>query len=164
MAESGLPIITFTNDLTFHLNGDSVKVIHVAPAHTDGDGIVHFTKANVIHTGDIVFTNSYPFIDIDNGGSVAGVMAATEKILAMSDGNTKIIPGHGGLCDKPIIEKYLKMLTAIYGRVSKMHAEGKTLEQIQAAKPTAEFDNDYKGFISAESFVEIIYKDLSAKK
>ena len=164
MPESGLPIITFADDITFHLNGDSVRVIHVAPAHTDGDAIIHFTKANVIHTGDIVFTISYPFIDIDGGGSVAGVIKAVEKILSMSNVDTKIIPGHGGLCDKPVIEKYHKMLTTIYELVSKMHAEGKTLEQMQAAKPTSEFDNDFKGFVSADKFVEIIFNDLSAKK
>ncbi len=164
LAESGLPIITFVDDLTFHLNGDSVHIVHVAPAHTDGDAIIHFIKANVIHTGDIVFTISYPFIDLDGGGSVSGVIKAVEKILSMSDANTKIIPGHGGLCDKAVVEKYHKMLTTIYDRVSRSHAEGKTLEQIQAAQPTAEFDNDYKGFVSADRFVEIIYKDLSAKK
>ena len=147
MPEGGLPIITFTTSVTFHLNGDSVNVYHVGAAHTDGDAIIHFTKANVIHTGDIVFTNSYPFIDIDNGGSVSGVIKATELLMSLSDVGTKIIPGHGNLTDKAGLEKYHKMLVTIYGRVSKMQAEGKTLEQIQAAKPTSEFDNDYKGFV-----------------
>ena len=163
MPESGLPIITFADDLTFHVNGDSVRVVHVAPAHTDGDAIIHFTKANVIHAGDIVFTDSYPFIDLDNGGSVAGVIAAAAKILSMSDAKTKIIPGHGVMCDKAFVEKYHQMLTTIYERVSKMRAEGKTLEQMQAAKPTSEFDNDYKGFVSPDKIVEIIYNDLTGK-
>ncbi len=164
MAASGLPVITFTDNVTFHLNGDSVNVHHVEPAHTDGDAIIHFTKANVIHTGDIVFTTSYPFIDLGGGGSVSGMIKAVETILSMSDANTKIIPGHGGLCDKTVVEKYHKMLATIYDRISKLHAEGKTLEQIQAAKPTSEFDNDYNGFVSPDRFVETICTDLTSQK
>ncbi len=164
MPESGLPIITFNTSLTFHLNGDSVNIYHVGPAHTDGDVIVQFTKANVIHAGDIVFTNSYPFIDIDNGGSVAGVISATELLISFSDANTKIIPGHGDLTDKAGLEKYHKMLVTIYNSVKQMVSEQKTLEQIQAAKPTAEFDEDYQGFVSGDKFVEIIFSDLSSRK
>lgn len=158
-----LPIITFTTDLTFHLNGDSVNTYHVAPAHTDGDAIIHFFKANVIHSGDIVFSSSYPFIDLDGGGSPMGVIKAVELILSMSDANTKIIPGHGNLTDKAGVEKYHHMLTTIFNRVKQMKTEQKTLEQVQAAKPTAEFDKDYKGFVTPDKFVEIIYRDIKSK-
>lgn len=164
MPESGLPIITFATSLTFHLNGDSVNIYHVGPAHTDGDVIIQFTKANVIHTGDIVFTDSYPFIDIDNGGSVSGVINATELLMSLSDASTKIIPGHGDLTDKAGLEKYHNMMATIYNRVKQMKAEQRTLEQIQTSQPTAEFDIDYHGFVSSDKFVEIVFNDLNAKK
>ncbi|MEE8149477.1 MAG: MBL fold metallo-hydrolase, partial [candidate division Zixibacteria bacterium] len=93
----GLPVITFEQDITLHLNGDNVNIIHVGPAHTDGDAIVHFSKADVIHGGDILFASSYPFIDLDNGGSVFGVINAVEQILELAGDKTKIIPGHGDL-------------------------------------------------------------------
>ncbi len=157
----GLPVITFEQDITLHLNGDSVNIFYVGPAHTDGDAIVHFSKADVIHGGDILFTSSYPFIDLDNGGSVSGVIAAVEKILKLAGDKTKIIPGHGNLTDKAGIESYHKMLSTIFEQVSEMVAGGKTLEQIMAAKPTAEFDAQYSGFISSEAFLGFLYRDLT---
>ena len=157
MPPDGLPVITFTTDLTFHLNDDSVNIYHVPSAHTDGDAIVHFTKANVIHSGDIIFTNTYPFIDIDKGGSVAGTIAAAKRILSMCNAETKIIPGHGNLTDKAGLEKYIKMLSSILERVKQMAAAGKSLDEIKAAQPTAEFDADYNGFISNDGFLGIVY-------
>jgi len=159
--EIGLPVITFEQDITLHLNGDDVNIIHVGPAHTDGDAIVHFSKADVIHGGDILFTSSYPFIDMDNGGSVSGVIAAVETILKLAGDKTKIIPGHGDLTDKAGIEDYHKMLSTIFEQVSEMVASGKTLEQIMASKPTADFDAQYNGFISSEAFLGFLYQDLT---
>jgi len=158
MPESGLPVITFNDDVTFHLNGDSVNVIHVGPAHTDGDAIVHFTKANVIHAGDIVFMQTYPVIDLDNGGSVSGMIKATEQITALSNDQTKIIPGHGNLTDKAGLERYHNMLVTTSKNVSNLVEQGKTLEQIVAAKPTAEFDQEFSGFMTPEKFVGILYR------
>lgn len=157
----GLPVITFEQNITLHLNGDDVKIIHVGPAHTDGDAIVYFSKADVIHGGDILFTNSYPFIDLDNGGSVSGVIAAVETILKLAGDKTKIIPGHGDLTDKAGIEAYHKMMSTIFESVSEMVADNKTLEQIVAEKPTSEFDAQYNGFISSEAFLGFIFRDLT---
>ena len=157
----GLPVITFEHNITLHLNGDSVNIIYVGPAHTDGDAIVHFSKADVIHGGDILFTSSYPFIDMDNGGSVSGVIAAVEKIIELAGDKTKIIPGHGDLTDKAGLESYHKMLSTIFAQVSEMVADGKTLEQIIALKPTSEFDAQYNGFISNEAFLGLLYRDLT---
>ena len=162
--EIGLPVITFEQDITLYLNGDSVNIIYVGPAHTDGDAIVHFSKADVIHGGDILFTSSYPFIDMDNGGSVSGVIAAVEKILKLAGDKTKIIPGHGDLTDKAGLESYRKMLSTIFESVSAMVADGKTLEQIIASKPTADFDAQYDGFISNEAFLGLLYSDLTELK
>lgn len=163
LKHEGLPLITFTDDITFHLNGDSVHVIRVGPAHTDGDAIVHFTKANVIHSGDIVFTNSYPFIDLDNGGSVAGELTALQTIIDLSDDQTKIISGHGGVTDKAGVTQILAMLKGIYDDASRMIAAGKTLEQIEAAKLTEQYDAQYNGFMTGEMFVGFIYAETTSE-
>lgn len=161
LPKAGLPVITFSKDITFHINGDSVRVVHVGQAHTDGDAFVHFTNANVIHAGDILFMQTYPFIDLDNGGSVTGVIKGTEMILALSNDKTRIIPGHGDLTDRAGLESYLKMLTTTYATVGRLVDDGKTLEQIQAAKPTAEFDAEFAGFITGDAFVGLLYRDLT---
>jgi glyoxylase-like metal-dependent hydrolase (beta-lactamase superfamily II) len=157
----GLPVITFEQGITLHLNDDSVKIMHVGPAHTDGDAVVHFTKADVIHAGDILFTDSYPFIDLDNGGSVAGVIKAVEKILELATDQTRIISGHGGIIDKVGLESYHKMLSTIFESVSAMVKDSKTLEQIVASKPTDQFDAHYNGMISNEAFLGLLYRDLT---
>ena len=133
----------------------------MGPAHTDGDAIVHFSKADVIHGGDILFSSTYPFIDLDNGGSVSGVIAAVEKILELAGDKTKIIPGHGDLTDKAGLEGYHKMLSTIFERVSEMVADGKTLEQIIASKPTDQFDLQFSGMISGEAFLGFVFLDLT---
>ena len=158
---AGLPVITFSRDLTFHLNGDSLSVFHAPSAHTDGDAIVHFTKANVIHAGDIVFTGTYPFYDLDNGGSTNGLIGAVEQILALCDENTVIIPGHGEISNSAGLKEYLTMLTTTFERVRELVAEGKTLEQVQAAEPTEEFDDKFNGFISNDAFIGLLYRDLN---
>lgn len=157
----GLPVITFSRDLTFHLNGDSLSVFHVENAHTDGDAIVHFTKANVIHTGDIVFNGTYPFYDLDNGGSTAGLIGAVEKILSLCNEETVIIPGHGSISNSAELKEYHNMLTTTFERVRELVASGKNLEQVQAANPTEEFDDRFNGFISNDAFVGFLYRDLT---
>ncbi len=161
LKRTGLPVITFKSDISFHLNGERVDVIHVARAHTDGDAIVHFTNSNVIHTGDIVFMQTYPFIDLDNGGSVAGTIKGTELILSLSNNNTKIIPGHGNMTDRAGLELYHKMLISTYNQVQQLVTDGKTLDEIQAANPTKEFDEMFNGFISNDAYVGLLYRDLT---
>ena len=161
MAPAGLPVLTFSSDISLHLNGDSINVFHPGPAHTDGDAVIHFTRANVIHTGDIVFMQTYPFIDMDNGGSVQGVISAVEKIMALADDDTKIIPGHGQMTNLAELKDYHEMLVTLSGRISKMAADGMTLEQVQQAKPTADYDERYNGFIDGEAFIGLLYRDLS---
>jgi cyclase len=157
-----LPIITFDNSVTFHFNGDDIRAAHVAKAHTDGDAIIHFPGHNVIHAGDIVFNGLYPFIDIDAGGTVDGVISAVDTILAMSDDNTRIIPGHGPLATPADLREYRDMLATVRDRVAEMIARGKTLEEVQAAKPSAEFDPKWgNGFMNPDNFVREIYLDLS---
>jgi cyclase len=163
LAEIGLPIITFTTGLTFHLNDDSIQVIHLPPAHTDGDAIVHFIKANVIHAGDLLFTGRYPIIDLERGGSVLGMIENARKIASMCNEDTKVIPGHGSLSDKSGLEKFANMLSTIRSRVSDMVAEGKTLDEILAAHPAAEFDTELNDSKQDDRFLGVIYLDVTKK-
>ena len=156
-----LPVVTFTRDLSFHLNGEEIRALHVPRAHTDGDTIVHFAKSDVIHAGDTFFNKLYPFIDTSSGGSVAGVLAAADRILKMAGDKTKIIPGHGPLGDKADLKAYRDMLAAVSGRVASQVKQGKKLEEVVASKPTAQFDEAWgKGFLTPDKFVEMLYGTL----
>ncbi|OEU75800.1 MAG: MBL fold metallo-hydrolase, partial [Desulfuromonadales bacterium C00003107] len=137
-APQGLPVVTFGEDLSFHLNGETVHAIHVPHAHTDGDSFIHFQSANVIHAGDIFFNGFYPFIDVPHGGSLKGMIQATERILALADKQTKIIPGHGPLADKAQLTRYRHMLGVAYERLRELRVAGKTVDEAVAAKPLAD--------------------------
>ncbi len=160
-----LPVVTFTDAVTFYLNGDSINVFHVAPAHTDGDAIIWFRRANVIHMGDTFFNGRYPLIDLSSGGSIDGMVGAADRVLAVADANTKIIPGHGPLGDRAALQAYRTMLATIRDRIRQAVTAGRTLEQVQAAKPTAEFDAVWgSGRITPTLFVEMLYTDLAARR
>ncbi len=152
-----LPVVTFTNDITFHLNGDEIFVFHVPKAHTDGDAVVHFKNSNVIHMGDTFFNGLYPFIDTSSGGTPDGVVAAADRALLLADDKTRIIPGHGPVSTKADLKAYRDMLFTVNGRVKAMMKDGKKLEDILAAKPSAEFDEKWgKAFISPPRFIEML--------
>lgn len=162
--EGALPVVTFTDAVTFYLNGDSIHAFHVAPAHTDGDAIVHFRGANAIHMGDVFFNGMYPFIDLSTGGSVDGMIAGAERGLALANEQTKVIPGHGPLATRADLQAYRDMLVAARDAVRRAMRGGRTLEQVRAAKPTAALDAQWgKGFLTPERFVEILYRDLSRR-
>jgi glyoxylase-like metal-dependent hydrolase (beta-lactamase superfamily II) len=157
-----LPVVTFANDITFHWNGDDVHVFHVAPAHTDGDAIVHFRKADVMHTGDVFVTGRYPFIDVESGGSLSGIIAACEQLAGIAGAKTRIIPGHGALAGRTELLAYLEMLKQARDRVAKAIAAGKTVDQVAEAKPMADYDATWgTGFINPDSFVRLVYMSLS---
>jgi glyoxylase-like metal-dependent hydrolase (beta-lactamase superfamily II) len=157
----GLPVITFGEDVTLHLNGDDVHVIHVPPAHTDGDSIVHFAAANVIHTGDTFSMMGYPFVDASSGGKFDGLIAAADRALALCNDSTKIIPGHGPVGTTADLKAWRDMLVKIRDKVAALAAEHKSLDDIKAAKPTAEFDAKMgAGFIKPDQVVEEIFVSL----
>ncbi len=157
-----LPVVTFTRDVTFHLNGDEIYVYHVANAHTDGDAIVHFRTSDVVHMGDIFFNKLYPFIDTSSGGTVDGVIAGVDRVLEFATDKTKIIPGHGPLAGKADLKAYRDMLATVSGRIKDGIKAGKKLDEVVAAKPTAEFDAAWgKGFLPPAKFVEMLWKNLS---
>ena len=161
-AKAALPVITFNDTATFHMNGETIHVRHLAPAHTDGDSFVHFKTANVIHTGDIYFNGLYPFIDIDHGGSIDGMINAAGEILKVAGPNTKIIPGHGPLSDKAQLAAYRNMLIKVRDRLRVAVKNNRTLEQVIAAKPTKDLDAKWgKGFLKPAFFVKIVYSGMA---
>ena len=159
---AALPKITYNDTLTFHLNGQTINGFHVKPAHTDGDTVIHFPDADVIHTGDVYFNSMYPFIDISSGGSVVGMLEATEKILALAGDDTKIIPGHGALSNRSELEAYQQMLMDVKTTAEEAIAQGLTLEEFIASDPTAEYDDTWgQGFLTPEQFQTIVYQSLA---
>jgi glyoxylase-like metal-dependent hydrolase (beta-lactamase superfamily II) len=155
--KEALPVITFNDTVTFHFNGEEITATHVPPAHTDGDSFIRFKKANVVHTGDVFAAYRYPFIDVGNKGSVEGIIRDIDAFLPTIDEQTQVIPGHGPLSHKKDVIAYRQMISTVAGRVKALVAEGKTLNQVLAAKPTREFDEEWGKFRKPEQFVEIMY-------
>jgi glyoxylase-like metal-dependent hydrolase (beta-lactamase superfamily II) len=152
------PVMTFMSDISLHLNGEEVRAFHPGTAHTDGDVIVHYRKSDVIHMGDLFFNGMYPFIDVSSGGRAEGVVSAVDQVLAIAGDGTRIIPGHRPLASKADLKAYREMLATMIGRVKEAIASGKKLEEIVAAKPTADFDGKWGGgFIKADKFVEMLW-------
>ena len=160
-----LPVVTFSDAVNFHLDAEEIRAFHVRTAHTDGDAIVHFRTANVVHMGDTFFNGMYPFIDLDTGGSVDGMIAAADRVLGMIDRDTRVIPGHGPAGDRSALRAYRDMLAGARERVMRHVAAGASLQRVLAAKPTAEYDSIWgKGFFKPDQFVEVLYTDLSRRK
>ncbi len=161
--DGALPVVTFDSSVTLHFNGHEVHAYHVGAAHTDGDSVVHFRSANVIHTGDIFFNGRFPFIDGASGGNVAGVLEAVDGILKLCSPETKIIPGHGPLTDCDGLRDYKSMLTVVHERIAKLIAGGATADEVVAAKPAAEYADAWTwGFMPTDRWVRLIY-DLMAE-
>ena len=137
-----MPVITYRDEMQFHFNGDTLDLLHYGPAHTTGDTAVIFRNANVVHMGD-VFNANYPFIDAANGGSIDGVILFCEKVLANLNENSRIVPGHGEVLGFDDMVAYIAMLETIRNRISDMIDRGMSLEEVIAARPTAEFDERY---------------------
>ena len=157
-----LPVVTFNDTTTFHMNGQTIHVFHIADAHTDGDTLIHFRGSNVIHMGDTYFNGFYPFIDVASGGSLEGTLAAVDKALALAGETTRIIPGHGPMSNRAELVAYRDMLVAARDGIKPLIAEGKTVEQVIAAKPTAGLDGEWgDGFLNPERFVRIVYASLT---
>jgi cyclase len=162
--EIARPLVTFSKEMTFHLNGEEVKVFHVEPGHTDGDAVIYFQNANVIHMGDLYFEGLYPYIGIYSGGSINGMIKVINQILPMIDEKTKVVPGHGPLSNKTQLRKYVSMLIEVRDNVSRLMQKGNTMEEVVAAKPTRAFDEKWgKGFLPPDQFAKLVYMDLSPK-
>lgn len=159
---AALPVVTFDEGVTFHLNGDSIIVMHVAPAHTDGDAVVYFTKSNVVHMGDVFLSAAFPFVDLSSGGTIAGIIKAASSVAAMTNSATKIIPGHGALADRARLLAFQEMLVAVRERMAREIGAGRTLDQILASQITADYDREWPG--GRERFLRILHQELTLQK
>ena len=157
-----LPVVTFNDAVTLHLNGDDVEAFHVPPAHTDGDAIVHFRRAGVVHMGDLFFNGMYPFVDLSSGGSFEGYIAAADRALALGEG-TRIIPGHGPVGTRADLRAYRDMLVTVRDRVKPLVQAGKTPAEVVAARPLADLDAKWgNGFMKPEQFLSIVVQSMAA--
>ena len=158
------PLVTFSEDMSFHINGETVHVFKTPDAHTNGDVYIKFESSNVIHTGDVYRTTSYPYIDSNNGGSYLGTIKAYDLLIEVSDAETKIVPGHGVVSSVEDVRAFRDMLLVIRDRVAAAIRDGKSLEESQAAGLTAEYDERWdsgRRIGSAATLIESIYADLA---
>ncbi len=152
-----LPIVTFSADLSLHINGEEIRAIHVPNAHTDGDVLVHFRGSDVLHMGDTFFNGTYPFIDVSSGGSAEGLVAALDRALAIASDKTRIVPGHGPLATKAELQTWRDMVATVTQRIKDRRKAGRSDAEIKAEKPAQDFDARYaRGFINAERFIDMM--------
>ncbi len=160
--DGGLPVITFAEGVTFHLNGLEAQVFHIPRAHTDGDAAIFFPDVNVIHAADVMFNKLFPYIDLDSGGTVAGYIAGQKMLISMADDETKIIPGHGALATKADLQRDLLVLTDSQARVKLLVDQGRTIEEILETNPLSVYHDEYDWqFISTERMTRTLYRGLT---
>ncbi|HEV3392376.1 MAG TPA: MBL fold metallo-hydrolase [Chthoniobacterales bacterium] len=156
-----IPTHVFKTDKTLHLNGTTIALKHYGPSHTDGDISAYFVEADVLHTGDTWWNGHYPFIDYSTGGSLDGMIKAAEANLAMVTDKTVVVPGHGSVGGKTEMTEYRDVLATIREGIAALKGEGKSLDEIVAARPTAAYDAKWgKGFVNGEFFTRLIYKGI----
>ncbi|MDO3387111.1 MBL fold metallo-hydrolase [Gilvimarinus sp. SDUM040013] len=161
LSADSLPVITFSDEMSFYLNAQPARIMHVAKAHTDGDSVIYFTEANVIHTGDTLFNGMFPFVDLDNGGSVQGYLDAQQKIIDLADQDTVIVPGHGPLGKVEDVTAARDMLAESRRRIADLIKQGKTIEDIVAMNPLADYHEQWNwGFITTEKMTRTLFRDL----
>ena len=158
------PLVTFNDEISFHINGERVHVFKTPNAHTNGDSYIHFMGSNVIHTGDVYRTTSFPYIDTANGGSFLGTIKAYDLLIEISNADTKIVPGHGVISNVADVRAFRDMLLVIRDRVGAAIAESLTLEQAQSAGLTSEYDERWdsgRRIGGAAALIEAAYADMA---
>ncbi|MCG7532944.1 MBL fold metallo-hydrolase [Psychrobium sp. MM17-31] len=159
-----LPVLSFGHDMTLHFNDEKANLKHYPHAHTDGDSVIFFTKANAVHLGDIYFNlGGLPFVDVDSGGSLSGVIDAVADILKQVDNQTIIIPGHGQVTNKQDLKKYLKLLKRARSLMVEAMSDGKTMEQVVTMRPLAPLKLKYSSWLPEERTTKLFYRSLSNK-
>ena len=159
-----LPVLTYQHDVTIWLNGEPVRALHVPPGHTDGDTVVFFTKSNVVHMGDDFVTYGFPFVDLDSGGGVRGMIAAIDEVLPQIPPDAKIIPGHGPVSTVAGVKKFRNRLDEIVALVARGLKSGKTVEQMQKEKLLAPYEDWNGGLLKADQFIAVVARDLTQRK
>ena len=159
---AGLPVVTFSDEVTFHANGQKAVVFHTPAAHTSGDAIIHFPDQNVIDAGDIFFNGMFPFIDLDSGGTVDGYQAAQQRIMDLADDDTVIIPGHGPLASRADLREAINVLADAEARVKKLVDAGMTEEEVLEANPLADYHDKWNWFfITTEKMTSTLYRSFT---
>jgi cyclase len=161
--KEALPVITFNDRATVHLNGEDIRAIHFPNGHTDGDSVIFFPKSNVVHMGDDFVTYGFPFVDVGNGGSISGMIAGVEKVLTMVPEDVKIIPGHGAISTPADVRKYVEMLKDTRALVAKAAADGKTADQMKADHVLSKYEEFGKGFIKTDAWIDLLLVDIQHK-
>jgi cyclase len=161
--KGGLPVVTFDSSLSVHFNGEEIKLIHFGPGHTDGDSIVLFTQANVVHAGDQFFSGRFPNIDLASGGDVRGYIRNVEELLQKLPAGARLIPGHGPLSSRKELEEFHEMLVSTSRWVEQAIAAGKSLEQVKAEGLPERWKKWEAPTLSVERWLEILYRGLSPK-
>ena len=153
-----LPTVTYSENMHVYINGETIRIIHVPSTHTGGDSFVVFEDANIVHAGDIFFNGFFPFIDGANGGSVRGVIAGADLMLALTDADSKIIPGHGPLASREDLQGYRDMLATAYERLLKLKNQGMSVEDAVAKVPLKDLEADWgNGIFTADKWIGIVY-------
>lgn len=159
-SKTALPVITFNDRASIHVNGEDIRAIHYPHGHTDGDAVIEFTQSNVIHMGDDFFNGMFPFIDTASGGSSKGLIAAVDTVLARMRDDAKVIPGHGPLGDKAALRAFAEMLRGTTGAVAAAFKAGKTAEQMKSEKILAAWDKWAWGFVPADRLIDTLYGEM----
>ena len=161
--KEALPVVTYDHGMTFHLNGDTIDVVHTGGGHTDGDSVIYWRKANVLHTGDMMMKGAgFPFVDLSSGGNVQHLIVSLDQMIAMTDADTVVIPGHGPLATRADLIAWRGMIATAVARVSALKMAGRTLDQAKAAKPVAGLADTSNSFFPEDQFVEAIWGSLDA--
>ncbi len=158
--KEALPVLTYQDGVTFHLNGQAIHLMHIPGAHTDGDTIIHFPGADLVHMGDTLFNGFYPFIDVGSGGNINGMIAAIDRVMEFAGPETKIIPGHGPLADKAALKRNRDMLATVRSRVMEQAKAGKTLEDIIAMDLMADYNAQWAAFINGDQIVTFAFQSM----
>jgi glyoxylase-like metal-dependent hydrolase (beta-lactamase superfamily II) len=159
-AKEALPVITFNDRASVHLNGEDIRAIHFPNGHTDGDSVIFFPKSNVVHMGDDFVTYGFPFVDVRSGGSISGMIAGVEKVLGMVPADVKVIPGHGPISTTADVRKFVDMLKDTRALVAKAASEGKKPEQMKQDHLLAKYEDLGKGFIKTDAWIDLLYADV----
>jgi cyclase len=159
--KEALPVVTFNDRATVHVNGEDIRAIHFPNGHTDGDSIIFFTQSKVVHMGDDFVTYGFPFVDLANGGSVSGMIAGLEKALAAVPADVKVIPGHGPVSTPADVRKFIDMLKETRALVAQARKDGKTADQMKKDRPLAKYEDLGKGFIKADGWIDALWADTN---
>jgi glyoxylase-like metal-dependent hydrolase (beta-lactamase superfamily II) len=161
-SKEALPVITFNDNASVHVNGEEIRAVHFPHAHTDGDSVIFFKQGNVVHMGDNFVTYGFPFVDVKSGGSISGMIAGDEKVLGMLSADVKIIPGHGPLSTPADLRKFIDLLKETRALVADGMKQGKTVQQMKDEHVLAKYESLGKGFIKTDGWIDTLYNDIKA--